>query len=79
MKLPTPSKIIDALGGPTKVARLVDRKPPTVCEWREKIAIPPEPLAILAPHIERIFGIPKHVICPKIFDEPIKPKKRKAA
>lgn len=68
--LPTPSEIIDALGGPTAVAALVNRKPPSICEWREKDSIPDSCLIRLAPHIERVMGIPKHISCPDVFDAP---------
>jgi len=76
--LPSPSEIIDKLGGPTAVAALVNRKPPSVCEWREKTSIPDSCLIRLAPHIERVLGIPKHVCCPDVFEAPAKSKKLKA-
>jgi len=67
---PTPEEIIKALGGPTKVAALIGIKPPSVCEWRDKTAIPAASLHKLAPHIERVMGIPKHVMCPEVFEAP---------
>ncbi len=75
---PTPSEIIDALGGPTAVAAIVKRTAPSVCEWREKDAIPEACLPKLAPHIERVFNIPKHITCPDVFEAPAKSKKRVA-
>lgn len=73
--IPTPSEIIDALDGPTAVARLAKVKPPSVCEWRGLARIPEASLNRLAPHIERVMGIPKHIICPDVFEAPVKSKK----
>lgn len=39
--LNTPSAVIDALGGPTRTARLVGRSPNAVWNWRER-GFPPE-------------------------------------
>lgn len=77
--LPSPSEIIDALGGPSAVAGLVGIKPPSVCEWREKTRIPEASLNRLAPHIEKVMGIPKHITCPDVFEAPVKSKKVKVA
>lgn len=74
--LPPPSEIIDALGGPTAVAALVNRRAPSVCEWRSKDAIPEACLAKLAPHIERVLGVPKHITCPDIFEAPLAREKQ---
>lgn len=68
--IPSPNEIIDALGGPTRVAALVGIKPPSVCQWRDKQAIPAASLHKLAGHIEKVMGVPKHVMCPDVFDEP---------
>jgi DNA-binding transcriptional regulator YdaS (Cro superfamily) len=70
--IPTPDEIITALGGPKKVADLIGIKPPSVCEWRNKAAIPAASLHKLAPHIERAMGVPRHVICPDVFEPPAK-------
>ena len=75
--IPSPNEIIDALGGPTRVAALAGVKPPSVCEWREKAAIPAASLHKLAKHIESVMGVPKHVLCPDVFEEP--KRKGKAA
>lgn len=77
--IPTPSEIIDALGGPTAVANLAKVKPPSVCEWRGLARIPEASLNRLAPHIERVMGIPKHVTCPDVFEAPDVAKKVRVA
>jgi DNA-binding transcriptional regulator YdaS (Cro superfamily) len=43
--------IINLLGGPSAVARMVDCKPPSVTEWRRR-GIPPE----RCPALERAIG-----------------------
>lgn len=63
----TPSEIIDGLGGTLKVASMLNIKPPSVSEWRKKKQIPEAKLHRLAPHIERVLGIPKQELCPDVF------------
>ena len=56
---PTPSEIIDALGGTTEVARLCDIKPPSVSDWR-KNGIPKAQfkfLRLARPAVFRQLGI----------------------
>lgn len=67
---PTPTEIIERLGGPAKVARLIGIKAPSVCEWRGKARIPEASLYKLAPHIERVMGISRHELCPEVFGAP---------
>lgn len=47
----TPSEIIELLGGPTAVAKLLDIKPPSVIGWRS-CGIPDDKLIRLAPLLE---------------------------
>jgi len=48
----TASEIIDKLGGPTAVARLLNVKPPSVHAWRNG-GIPDDKLIRLAPTLEK--------------------------
>lgn len=49
--IPTPSELIDKLGGPTAVAKLLGIKPPSVVSWRT-YGIPDDKLIRLAPVCE---------------------------
>ena len=51
----TPSEMIDRLGGPTAVAKMLNVKPPSVHAWRSG-GIPDDKLIRLAPILERITG-----------------------
>lgn len=79
MVIPTPSEIIDGLGGTGAVASLLNIRPPSVSEWRKKDSIPEASLHKLAPHIERVLGVPKHKMCPDVFGEAPVKKKGKVA
>ncbi|MDN4061281.1 YdaS family helix-turn-helix protein [Massilia sp. YIM B02769] len=50
--IPTSSELIDKLGGPAVVARLLGIKPPSVVGWRAN-GIPDDKLIRLAPTLEK--------------------------
>lgn len=60
------SSLIDDMGGTNKVARLAGVKPPSVTDWR-KTGIPQEKLILLAADIQRIKGIPRWELLPKVW------------
>ena len=71
------SEIIDRLGGPTAVAKLLNIKPPSVHAWRTG-GIPDDKLIRLAPALEKA-GIATHrqlrpddwaAIWPELADPP---------
>ena len=76
--IPSPSEIIDRLGGPTVVAKLAGVTPPSVCEWRTKTAIPKASLHRLAIPMEEKLGISRHITAPDVFGEAPAPSKRRA-
>jgi hypothetical protein len=49
---PSPSEIIELLGGTSSTARLADISQPSVSNWRHK-GVPKDKLMLLAPEIER--------------------------
>ena len=51
--IPTSSELIDKLGGPAVVAKLLGIKPPSVVGWRAN-GIPDDKLIRLAPTCERL-------------------------
>ena len=52
--LTTVSSVIDRLGGNTPVARLTERKPPAVSNWRRFNAFPPDTYVALRLALEEI-------------------------
>lgn len=59
----TSSEMIDALGGPTAVARLLNIKPPSVHGWRAA-GIPDDKLIRLAPILERQGHVTRRQLFP---------------
>lgn len=47
------NKIIELLGGTTKVAKLCNISPPSVSQWRTN-GIPPDKLVFMAAELERL-------------------------
>jgi DNA-binding transcriptional regulator YdaS (Cro superfamily) len=47
------NKIIELLGGTTKVAKLCNISPPSVSQWRNN-GIPPDKLIFMAAELERL-------------------------
>jgi len=57
---------IEAVGGPTKLARAIGVDHSTVIGWRRANRLPAERV----PAVASLSGIPKHELRPDLFDAP---------
>jgi hypothetical protein len=53
-ELVTASQVIDALGGTTKVAKLCDRSPQSVTNWRAANRLPADTFLVISEELVRI-------------------------